>query len=92
MSLLIQQYEAFLEDSTDNLEILIDSTMQYHKWFMEENPGWWASLSVEDMTWLLIEHLSDYDGEERDLIWWSWRLRLANELDQKVQRLYYIPF
>ncbi len=92
MSLLIQQYEAFLEDSDDNLALIIDSTMQHHKWYMEENQWWWDGLSDEDRTWLLTEHLMDYDWEERDLIWWSWRLRLANELDQKVQRLYYIPF
>lgn len=73
MSLLIQQYEAFIEDSGTNVQLLMD-----------------YSPTTDNET--MMRSLKDYDGYEQDLIWWSWRLRLADELDQKAQRLYDIPF
>lgn len=82
MSLLSQQYTEFSHDSDDNLRLLIESTKEYHSEYIQENPDWWWQLSDDELIGILTEHLMNYDGDERDLIWWSWRLRLANELDQ----------
>lgn len=78
MSLLEKQFQEFLSDSEDNLERAIEECKTENN--LSKASWWW--LKEDKKEELLTTFLIDYEWEERDLIWWSWRLRLAKELDE----------